>query len=1108
MANVVNTEIGLKLLNASSENLLKTLENLRQPVTLTIGSNNLQGLEKQLVTINKLANIDVTINIGGALAQLNRLAQQIQTIRSSLASLNTPTGGSILGPNGKPIITPSSGIGPGAGAAPYSPVNYGPGLRVSRLAQSEPVQEALYYGRVNRTNTNASRIFNRQEVEDIRISSLQRARIQEQEAQRYLQGSRGLELFLAQKAGIGNEEKILEETGVKFGINPNRLQGVQGSLFNSSRLLNKDSLQQLAFAGLFGGTPSLAGGALGGLAGGPGGVLLGSVIGQVGGRAFSDVIDKIRESLEKASEAGQIFERSILGIASILQENTRYKGLPIEQQLQLQQNEARKIQIAARGKLLPLGIAGTQEATLVQGLTSALASRGIIADEKQIATIASRIGAAIVTQRPQLLENTGLLLRDVQDVFGGGPLANRAVLSQLIRPALGGIQRGTSAESIEKATQPLQALYEAATKADNVTVLFKKLGGAIDNLFTNVGDAYVNALKPGLSELAKSLSDPKIFTGLVKVGEAFGNMTSTGLQAAASVINLTTSFIKFVDPIKSLVLTFASFDSGPLGALAQLINFVRSFSSEPKKQPITNAPTPKAEITPQGQLNATLNRLGLKKEFDEASQNLLESPEVQLRGLIAATNKFRKAGLSADELNYNEIGSSTIASGLREKILQNRLGSINQETPGGLNTAAALTISTKQEELQDQQVILKNLKLRLAQEKGNTDIEGEIESVNVKILTLRKEIHDQLKNQIEALQLEARLQKDIISTTTFAGRRAQLNIDIQEAQKEAQKYRIAASQDTNVEDVRVDNLKAQAASTRAYDLEQQRLPLLVAEINNLNAVKESLFNFREGIFDIVEKFKELGRSIFDTTNQLNDFKENARLRELGDIGEQISAAEREFAAGGAGYNIPGSIQELAKGSPLFNEDTRADFERELAERNYDDVDRRFDFFRRQEESNNYQDSLQDRSAQQQRERDVRLPNQAQQLALQTSTGILQAYSTAGAGSPIGQTLQPLVDNILNSFQQNYGDYLDKNPITGATGSNTSPLGETSSPAKAVEDKAQQTQQQNSQHQRETTEQLKALQEQYKQTSAKQMTKADFVDAIRVGDTMALNEVFS
>jgi hypothetical protein len=361
-------------------------------------------------------------------------------------------------------------------------------------------------------------------------------------------------------AGIRNIDSLLENE--KYASTPKPVSGSAKFLQN---LKKPETVQQLSFALLFGGLPTLAGAAIGGGIGGGAGALVGSTITQFLGNSVGGGIEKAKEVAEILKEAGLAFERSIVGITAIGQSNTDVVSksggvVSLSEGLKFQSARAKEIQLAARSKLLPIGIAGQTESTFVQGIVSALSQRGLQGTPQQVARLAELIGGAIQTQRPSLLENTTLLLRDIQDVLGGGPLAQRTVLSQLVRPALTGNANAKTTEQVVAAFETLNKFPQVASNLDNPVVTLNKLEGALDNLRTAGGVEVLNALTPAFKELFEVLSKQETIDAVKSVGESVGQFASLFIKAKVNAVDFGQGFINnVINPLK---------DAGP-----QLLQF-------------------------------------------------------------------------------------------------------------------------------------------------------------------------------------------------------------------------------------------------------------------------------------------------------------------------------------------------------------------------------------------------------------------------------------------------------------------------------------------------------------------------------------------------------
>lgn len=379
------------------------------------------------------------------------------------------------------------------------------------------------------------------------------------EEQRVAQANKQILRF--QPEQLQNFEEAKEQLVAKLNIkDASKVAGKPGFL-EPGRLANPETLIQLGFAAAFGGIPSLIGGAIGGATPlGPGGALLGSTLAQAGGQIlFDKPISLLKEKQDEFKESGLAFQRSILGISAINEGQSTLVGntgtaLPTGIALRARAKEASGIQLAARAKLLPLGIGGQTEATFVQGIVAALAQRGLQGSPEQIATIAENLAGSIQAQRPSLLDNTQQLLKDIQDVIGGGPQANRTVLSQIIRPALGDIQRGRNIEDIVTATNKLAPQVAAARGADNPVTVLNKLSGAEENLKTNAGIDILQTLVPAYQALTRVLKDPEVVSAITKIAVAFAQLSAVGIRLTAGFIDVGSKLgAALLDPLKAVV---------------------------------------------------------------------------------------------------------------------------------------------------------------------------------------------------------------------------------------------------------------------------------------------------------------------------------------------------------------------------------------------------------------------------------------------------------------------------------------------------------------------------------------------------------------------------
>ena len=306
----------------------------------------------------------------------------------------------------------------------------------------------------------------------------------------------------------------------------------------------------------------------GALIAGGGALLAGLAVG------FAALQGPISQTKNQIEEIGTASRRAVLGIASVLQASQQVftadgrVSTNIGAQVRFQERQAEGIQLAARAKLLPLGIAGSTESTFVQGITSALSQRGINANSGQIATIAERLGGVIRATRPQLLENPSLLNRDLQDVLSGLPQAQRTVLGSVIRQSIPGLAAAKSGGDVVRALDPQAAYAEVVKNSDNPAAVLDRTEGARSNFLTAAGNAAAEASRPGVRAVGLSLEDPKTLEAAKTFGAAVGGVDAAFQKAQASGIKLGAGLVSAVDPINKFVSALGPLGPALLGAAA------------------------------------------------------------------------------------------------------------------------------------------------------------------------------------------------------------------------------------------------------------------------------------------------------------------------------------------------------------------------------------------------------------------------------------------------------------------------------------------------------------------------------------------------------------
>lgn len=442
-------------------------------------------------------------------------------------------------------------------------------------------------------------------------------------------------------AGDRNIPGLLEnlQTRVNAGNNP--------ALFSKSRL-NNAALQQIALAGIFGvNTGGLAGGLLGagaatagGLIKGASGALTASAVQQATFGLLTPMLAAFKSKEEEFKQAGEIYSRSILGISSVLQNASVAVGTNISAQLSVQEKRASDIQTQARAKLLPLGIGGTAEATTVQGIVAALGQRGIQGSPQQIAILAERIAGAVQAQQPQLLDNPARFLRDVEDVFSGGPAANRTTLSQLIRLSIPGFQRATNIEDFIRATEPIKGFAEAVKESNNPAAILQKQQGALDINVTSGGITFFQELLPSMKDFLAFLNDPETKRASEELGKGIGGVASVLQEFTIGIGRLT----------NEIVVGLADLSEGIGIAISNLTNTTNENTARKLEKAIdestaaTVAANIKAKIVPT--VDNALKRIGLEDsvlDFDQARSRRPENRVLALEQALGVLNRAPKA---------------------------------------------------------------------------------------------------------------------------------------------------------------------------------------------------------------------------------------------------------------------------------------------------------------------------------------------------------------------------------------------------------------------------------------------------------------------------------
>lgn len=435
-----------------------------------------------------------------------------------------------------------------------------------------------------------------------------------------------------------------------------------------------------ALAGSVGGVGktlfSLAGGGAG-AAFGPGGSLLGSAIGGALFESTTKSIEGLASALENVTSAGLEFQKTIVALTGVFQANTNAfdssgNKLGSAEQVQFSQQRAREIQRAARSELLPLGIGGEAESVIVQGLISGLSQRGILLDAEQTKTVAGRLGAAVLTNTPQLLSSPTILRKDVEDVGAKSSRASSTTLGIALRqPAPDLFRTLTTGDDVVRATERLEQFKIAIQNSDQAAVQLLRLSGAIDKLRTTLGDEFLQALQPAFKGLADTLNNEDLENLLAGVGKTLGQLGSTAIEAALGIgkaIDSIASKIPFLDALRK-----------------QLIESGKEAQSKSSSN-ITTAPKPEEEI------GALLRNIGIESTsevVEKAFQNEPRSRLQQLQNAFSVLTNFQDGDLE------NRFAPGILLESVKasQEATQADIRRVNQSTFEGKRRANDIIIS-------------------------------------------------------------------------------------------------------------------------------------------------------------------------------------------------------------------------------------------------------------------------------------------------------------------------------------------------------------------------------------------------------------------------------
>ena len=779
----------------------------------------------------------------------------------------------------------------------------------------------------------------------------------------------------------------------KFGVNRGAITA-RPNFFRPGRILEKDNFKDILFTSLLGGPVQGAGAALGVSTFGSGGSLIGANVAAAAAAVFERIADSLKNAVQAGAEYERSVT-GITGILQATSQVVDRGGnaVPIGQQLQFQGARAGAIQDASQRALLPLGIGGATSSALIQSITAGLAQRGISPNADTVSLLAKRLGAAIQTLQPELASDPNLIRRGVEDIVGGGSQASRTELGSALRGIAPQLFSGSirTEEDIKKATLSLEDLVDAIKNSDKATVEYQRALGSLQLAQQELGRGILEGIAPGLKALNDELAKADTTNALKELGTAIGELGSAvvknvtplirsasqgGASATGTAAGLISATGKLVggDVRGALSETGAAFTginqpTDQITTVAQLIFNKRrreaglpeiDFSKDVNEQ-LTQIP--KIETL----LNSAKSSFGIENPGIQAETGAAGLPGFKLFGLGQLRRQLidRRKDQSAGDFQRNLLGINEQEIPLLRAQQERKV--FDSSDFGQLRKAVSerdnlQQITGKQEQILEQRRRI--LEIEIGNNSKDEVVAKAREGVSAaeqELTRLRQEAVDKereiLNKRVALLQRQASAQDQ----GTAQGRLASLGFQKQANTAEIQGYdkqitaaqkvisnplstpaEVSAARDA-IRDAEINKTGAQSRDAeRGRQLQREQFRLSTSGLrNNLRtgafADSQRQIGLQEKSLAIETKelpleFRELARATREAAKSLTEFKESARLRELGAEGDRIAAAEEIVAAGGA---VPAGISEaLVKGAAGFDPEQRAAFERRVAEEKF------------------------------------------------------------------------------------------------------------------------------------------------------------------------------
>lgn len=447
-----------------------------------------------------------------------------------------------------------------------------------------------------------------------------------------------------------------------------------------------------AIGGGTGGVAGFIGAKVGGKLGGPEGAALGAAGLPIVFQGVAEAFNKVKESLVDAAQAGLVFERSILGVSGILSQSSQFVGgngspVGVGDQVRLQNQRARGIQLTARSAAAQVGIGGEAESSLVQAIITAAGSRGIQLEASQAATLVSRLGAAINVFSPELASQPNIVRRDIFDIVRDVPQGSRTAVGSRIPQVVEQLKTAQTGDELVRATNQLEQLILVFKNSDNAITNIQRFNAIIEITKTNFGEALVDKVTPSLKSLVDLLNSEETSSAFSKFGEGIGTFINAIGLIGIDLAKGTSKFINNNTPLgvategafkgtKDQNQIFSGALAGGLagGALGSFIPGLGTIAGG-----VIGAGT--GAVAAANEIEVS-NEALIKKGDQITNNPVFTQAKIEELKLNKIDNLLRRGGLKPEEINSaTGLGEQGPEFGL-EKFLSGRQNSIGVFTKG------------------------------------------------------------------------------------------------------------------------------------------------------------------------------------------------------------------------------------------------------------------------------------------------------------------------------------------------------------------------------------------------------------------------------------------